>query len=215
MADKKDKKGDSTKKVVSKHIEAEDRTQLLKVLLGNDEVSNLGRQLAEQHKKRELIAAEKKEALGTFTGQLAACDTQIQRLSDAVNQGSEMRHVMCKIEKNYDKGMVTITRLDTKKLVEKRKLSEEERQMHMKMQGENNKKEIAKDKELVQKAVEVINETKRATVSGIQRRLKIGFEQATRIMDELEADGIVGPVNGAEPREILIDKKDEDKEEKK
>jgi len=222
MADKKTGKGDSTKKVVSKHIETEERTQLLKVVLSNDEVSNLGRQLAEQHKKRELIAAEKKEALGTFTGQLAACDTQLQRLSDAVNQGSEMRHIMCKVEKDYDKGMVTTTRLDTKKLVEKRKLSEEEQQMHLKMQGENNKAEIAKDKELIKLAIENIKVTKRASTSAIQRKLKIGFTQAARIMDKLEEDGLVGPPNGSEPREILMDLDDEDdknvengKEEKK
>ena len=205
MADKQDKKGDSTKKVVSKHVETEERTQLLKVILGNEEVSNLGRQLAEQHKKRELIAAEKKEVLGTFTGQISTCDTQIQRLSDAVNQGSEMRHVMCKVTKDYDKGMVTITRTDTKKLVEKRKLSDEEQQMHLKMKGENNKAEIAKDKELVTLAIEHIKETKRATTSSIQRKLKIGYAQAARILDKLEADGIVGPPNGAEPRQILID----------
>ena len=39
----------------------------------------------------------------------------------------------------------------------------------------------------------------------MQRRLRIGYTRAARIMDELEGRGIVGPSHGAEPREILID----------
>ena len=42
-------------------------------------------------------------------------------------------------------------------------------------------------------------------MSLLQRRLRLGYTRAARIMDELESRGIVGPSKGAEPRDILID----------
>jgi hypothetical protein len=47
--------------------------------------------------------------------------------------------------------------------------------------------------------------TKRASTSMIQRRLRIGYNRAARIMDLMEEKGIVGPENGSSPREILVD----------
>ena len=61
------------------------------------------------------------------------------------------------------------------------------------------------DEELVEQCVEVIRQTNRASVSILQRRLRIGYTRAARIMDTLEERGIVGPNRGAEPREILVD----------
>jgi len=61
------------------------------------------------------------------------------------------------------------------------------------------------DEELVEQAMEVIRQTNRASVSVLQRRLRIGYTRAARIMDLLEERGIVGPNKGAEPRDILID----------
>lgn len=61
------------------------------------------------------------------------------------------------------------------------------------------------DQELIQKCIEVIRSEQKASVSLLQRRLRIGYTRAARIMDEIENRGIVGPSKGAEPREILID----------
>jgi DNA segregation ATPase FtsK/SpoIIIE, S-DNA-T family len=61
------------------------------------------------------------------------------------------------------------------------------------------------DEELVEQAMEVIRQTNRASVSILQRRLRIGYTRAARIMDLLEERGIVGPNKGAEPRDILVD----------
>ncbi len=61
------------------------------------------------------------------------------------------------------------------------------------------------DEDLVEQAMEVIRQTNRASVSILQRRLRIGYTRAARIMDLLEERGIVGPNKGAEPRDILID----------
>jgi len=65
--------------------------------------------------------------------------------------------------------------------------------------------ECDEDEELIEKCIEVIRSEQRASVSLMQRRLRLGYTRAARIMDELERRGIVGPGKGAEPREILID----------
>ena len=65
--------------------------------------------------------------------------------------------------------------------------------------------ELAHD-EMLPDAVEVILETKQASVSLLQRRLKLGYARAARIVDEMEELGVVGPFAGAKPRQILITK---------
>ena len=60
--------------------------------------------------------------------------------------------------------------------------------------------------ELLPAAVEVILETKQASVSMLQRRLKLGYARAARIVDEMEEKGIVGPFEGSKPRQLLITK---------
>jgi len=59
--------------------------------------------------------------------------------------------------------------------------------------------------ELVPQALEVIRSSKRASTSMLQRRLRIGYNRAARIMELLEDMGYVGPENGSSPREILKD----------
>jgi S-DNA-T family DNA segregation ATPase FtsK/SpoIIIE len=61
------------------------------------------------------------------------------------------------------------------------------------------------DDEILTQAVEVIRETHRCSTSSLQRRLRIGYTRAARLVDILEERGIVGPPRGSEPREILID----------
>lgn len=51
--------------------------------------------------------------------------------------------------------------------------------------------------------IELIRREQKASVSLFQRRLRLGYAQACRIMEELEKRGIVGPARGSEPREIL------------
>ena len=60
--------------------------------------------------------------------------------------------------------------------------------------------------EMLPAAVDVILETGQASVSMLQRRLKLGYARAARIVDEMEEKGIVGPFQGSKPREILITK---------
>ena len=52
----------------------------------------------------------------------------------------------------------------------------------------------------------MILETQQASVSMLQRRLKLGYPRAARIVDEMEEKGIVGPFQGSKPRTILVTK---------
>ena len=70
---------------------------------------------------------------------------------------------------------------------------------------EPNSDELAGD-EMLPAAVDVILETGQASVSMLQRRLKLGYARAARIVDEMEERGIVGPFQGSKPRAILVTK---------
>ena len=70
---------------------------------------------------------------------------------------------------------------------------------------EPNEEELDGD-EMLPAAVDVILETGQASVSMLQRRLKLGYARAARIVDEMEEKGIVGPFQGSKPRAILVTK---------
>jgi S-DNA-T family DNA segregation ATPase FtsK/SpoIIIE len=65
--------------------------------------------------------------------------------------------------------------------------------------------DLGDDQELFLQAFDVIKATRRASTSTLQRKLRIGYNRAARIMDLMEDKGIVGPENGSSPREILVD----------
>ena len=60
--------------------------------------------------------------------------------------------------------------------------------------------------ELLPAAVDVVLETGQASVSMLQRRLKLGYSRAARLVDQMEERGIVGPFEGSKPRQLLITK---------
>ena len=60
------------------------------------------------------------------------------------------------------------------------------------------------DDELIDQAISIIVQSGQASTSFLQRKLKLGFARAARIMDEIEERGIIGPQDGAKPREINI-----------
>ena len=60
------------------------------------------------------------------------------------------------------------------------------------------------DDELIEQAIEIIQQTRKASITLLQRRLKIWFARAARLMDQLEERGVVWPQEGSKPREILI-----------
>ena len=65
--------------------------------------------------------------------------------------------------------------------------------------------EFADRDDLIEKATEIVRQEQRASSSMLQRRLRIGYPRAARLIDELEELGIVGPaVSGGREREVLI-----------
>jgi S-DNA-T family DNA segregation ATPase FtsK/SpoIIIE len=80
--------------------------------------------------------------------------------------------------------------------------------IHSRIQGEGGEdgEEVSdEDQELVEKCIEVMRQEKKASTSLFQRRLRLGYTRAARILDILEDRGYVGPGEGAKPREILVD----------
>ncbi|PTX97932.1 DNA translocase FtsK [Opitutus sp. ER46] len=65
--------------------------------------------------------------------------------------------------------------------------------------------DLGDDEDLYEQALDVLKSTRRASTSMLQRRLRIGYNRAARIMEIMEEKGIVGPENGSSPREILVD----------
>lgn len=65
------------------------------------------------------------------------------------------------------------------------------------------------DDDLYDDAVQLITEMQTASVSMLQRRFRIGYTRAARLIDAMEARGIVGPYEGSKPREVLISKEEE------
>jgi S-DNA-T family DNA segregation ATPase FtsK/SpoIIIE len=69
---------------------------------------------------------------------------------------------------------------------------------------------LAKKDELIDKAIAIVTETQRASASMLQRRLRIGYPRAARLIDELEELGVVGPsLGGGREREVLIEPDEE------
>ena len=66
-------------------------------------------------------------------------------------------------------------------------------------------KEVDDEDELIDEATKIIIDENTASVSLLQRKLRIGYARAGRIIDQLEAKGIVGPYEGSKPRKVLVD----------
>jgi S-DNA-T family DNA segregation ATPase FtsK/SpoIIIE len=60
--------------------------------------------------------------------------------------------------------------------------------------------------EMYDQAVAIVTETQQASISMIQRRLRVGYNRAARMIEQMERDGVVGPADGAKPREVYARK---------
>ena len=69
--------------------------------------------------------------------------------------------------------------------------------------GEGDRSRGAEDDPLYDEAVRIVTESRRASVSGVQRRLRIGYNRAARLVEEMEASGVVGPLQSNGSREVL------------
>jgi DNA segregation ATPase FtsK/SpoIIIE, S-DNA-T family len=64
--------------------------------------------------------------------------------------------------------------------------------------------------EMYDQAVAIVTETQQASISMIQRRLRVGYNRAARMIEVMERDGVIGPADGAKPREVYAQKIEED-----
>lgn len=71
--------------------------------------------------------------------------------------------------------------------------------------GEGGEGVSPEEEETLEKCLEVVRQERKASTSLFQRRLRLGYGRAARMMDILEQRGIIGPGDGAKPREILVD----------
>ena len=60
------------------------------------------------------------------------------------------------------------------------------------------------DEGLYHQALQLVAESRKASASLLQRRLKVGYARAARLLDMMEQNGVIGPVNGAKPRDIYM-----------
>jgi S-DNA-T family DNA segregation ATPase FtsK/SpoIIIE len=60
--------------------------------------------------------------------------------------------------------------------------------------------------EMYDQAVALVSETRQASISMIQRRLRVGYNRAARMIEKMEEEGVVGPADGSKPREVYTRK---------
>jgi len=70
----------------------------------------------------------------------------------------------------------------------------------------------AEQDDMLEEAIDLVVQTGRASTTFLQRRLGIGYPRASRLMDQLEEEGIVGPADGSRPREVLAGQDDDNQE---
>ena len=82
-----------------------------------------------------------------------------------------------------------------------------ERQAAVEKQKKTGLSEDGPDEDpMLNDAIKVVVENGQASTSLLQRRLKLGYARAARIIDEMETRGVVGPYEGSKPRKVLITK---------
>ncbi len=62
------------------------------------------------------------------------------------------------------------------------------------------------DDEMLDEAIAVVSEARKASASLLQRRLKVGYARAARLLDLMESQGLIGPGEGAKPRDVYEEK---------
>ena len=122
-----------------------------------------------------------------------------KRVQGCFVSDSEVEAVANYVKNNFQ------TEYDQTVMAEIEKKAEQTGNKNVQSDPEPNGEELGGD-EMLPAAVDVILETGQASVSMLQRRLKLGYARAARIVDEMEDKGIVGPFMGSKPRSILITK---------
>lgn len=203
-------------------------TSTLPVRLTTDELTAQAEIMANAEAELSTLEDQKKAATSEYKAKIDQVQACMSKAAALLRSKQEHRTVETEIVHDYRKATVTETRLDTGEVLSTRNMTQAECQLEMNsiVKMADAKKDdpkpvgtpmlnIVKDekppvtREQVLAAVELLRTTKRASLAGMQRRLKLTHAAAVDLMAELERLKIVGPANGDEPREIIADLDDE------
>ena len=112
-------------------LETNQTTQKLPVALTDAEVLDMARRCSELSREHGHVEAQKKEEMLVFKPRLEQLESEIAELHEVVRSGKQWRDVACEEAFHRDLGEVTVTRLDTGRVVETRAMTKAERQMSM------------------------------------------------------------------------------------
>lgn len=199
------------KKVVRESLQKRN----LRYFFTDPERLELGRRLGEKTNEIAILEDEKARATKDYASRIKTVENEVAGISQRVREGYEFRDIDVKvIYDTPEPGKKTIVRLDTKETVEVTGMTTEEKAASQASLADIDKSFAGDGKVVaftsppvdeITAAIEVLKATNRATPAMFQRRMKIGYNAAAKIMEELERRGIVGPENGSAPREILVD----------
>lgn len=212
-----------------RQIERKKSVQKLRVALTDSEKMEAGAAIADLQQRGAELTADMKAEVKRMKVDIDSVTAQMLSHGERLRTGYELRSVDCELVMDYDRGTVTEIRKDTGETVGTRGLypSEQEQKLpgevgaaasipsgaQTQEPGETVDAEPVTEEQIntaidtikeLQRASLAGKELQRASLAGIQRRMKIGYNLACRIMDVLEARGVVGPAKGDEPRDILI-----------
>jgi DNA segregation ATPase FtsK/SpoIIIE-like protein len=149
----------------------------------------------------ELVEVQKTDAMKSFTDQLKALSQQRSKLGGIIRRKAETRMVNCVVQFHAPApGTKRITRLDTGEFVRDEPMTAAEHQGNL---FTPEPAQTDANDELFDDAVRLVFEFGKASTALLQRRLKIGYSRADRLINLMEGKGLVGPANGSKPREII------------
>ena len=214
-------------------VETRRAKDLLRVELTDEERLEMGDKLADLYQQSTVLDGELSQAKKQIQGKIEAVKNTIESTVNLLRAGYEIRGVQVETVRDFDLQTVIKRRKDSGAIIERRALREDEMtaetslfpELHQEPETPAEADQDAEQEEgaessgsseataepevldvgeaEIAKAIEILRETKRASVSGLQRRLNVGFIRAAQIMEALEVRGIVGPAKGGGTRDII------------
>ena len=211
-------------------------TATLPCRLTPDELSKQGEIMANTEAELSALEDQKKAATSEYKAKIDQAKARLSGAAALLRSKSEHRTVSTEIVEDYNTGTVEVIRTDTLERVSIRGMTDAERQLPLGAdtgkdifvpgqqdtgaaqapalqiigdQPETHAATVIISREQIVAALETIRDTGRASSAMLTRKLKVKPNVTAAIMDALERSGVVGPANGDQPREVLIDLMDE------
>jgi len=161
-----------------------------------DRMAEVGQSYSEEESALDGIKSE-------YKARLKKLESEGELLATKIRAKNETREIQCERVYDYAARKIIERRLDTQEIVRAREMTDSEAQMELDLHDAEVRASITE--EMIMQAVGVFRDTRRASLSALQRRMSINATVSTAIMETLQERGVVGPTKGEEPREILID----------